>query len=37
MPFPVVTPTHGTAFDIVDKGVANAGAFRDKCHADTHD
>ncbi|NIR61758.1 MAG: 4-hydroxythreonine-4-phosphate dehydrogenase, partial [Gammaproteobacteria bacterium] len=24
LPFPVTTPAHGTAFDIVGRGVANA-------------
>src|SRR6185437_3392691 len=27
-PFPIVTPAHGTAYDIVGKGVANVGATR---------
>ena len=28
LPIPIVTPAHGTAFDIATKGVANAGATR---------
>jgi len=27
-PFPIATPAHGTAYDIVDRGVANVGATR---------
>jgi 4-hydroxythreonine-4-phosphate dehydrogenase len=29
LPVPVVTPAHGTAFDIAGKGVANPGAIRE--------
>lgn len=28
LPIPIATPTHGTAFDIATKGIANAGAIR---------
>jgi 4-hydroxythreonine-4-phosphate dehydrogenase len=28
LPIPIATPAHGTAFDIVSKGVANAGATK---------
>jgi 4-hydroxythreonine-4-phosphate dehydrogenase len=27
-PFPVCTPAHGTAYDIVGQGIANVGASR---------
>ena len=27
-PFPICTPAHGTAYDIVGRGVANLGASR---------
>src|SRR5690606_20554212 len=27
LPAPIATPSHGTAYDIVGKGVANTGAF----------
>ena len=28
LPFPVTTPAHGTAFDIVGQGVADVGATK---------
>ncbi|MET1085172.1 MAG: 4-hydroxythreonine-4-phosphate dehydrogenase PdxA, partial [Burkholderiales bacterium] len=28
LPIPITTPAHGSAFDIAEKGVANAGAMR---------
>ena len=27
-PFPICTPAHGTAYDIVGRGIANVGASR---------
>ena len=27
-PFPICTPAHGTAYDIVGRGIADAGASR---------
>jgi 4-hydroxythreonine-4-phosphate dehydrogenase len=29
LPVPIVTPAHGTAFDITGQGIANAGAIRE--------